>query len=75
MKLTFYSINYFTYSFSGFCLKFSSPICSVGTYPGFAFITSGIRFTIVAQVSSTVCGLATVIVVLGSPSIFHKFLA
>ena len=48
---------------------------SVETYPGFPLITSGILFTIVAHVSSTVAGLATTIVVLGSPSIVHSFLS
>ena len=48
-------------------LKFKSPISQVGTYPGFEAITSGILFTTLAQVSSTVEGLSTTIVVLGSP--------
>ena len=44
-------------------------------YPGFAFSTSGILFTIVAQVSSTVAGFSTVIVVVGSPSTVQTFLS
>ena len=58
---------YLTYSFNGFVLKFNSPICAVGINPGFAFIKSGILFTIVPHVNSTVAGLSTVIVVSGSP--------
>ena len=52
-----------------------SPIFSVVTYPAGAFITSGILFTIVPQVSSTVAGFATVIVVSGSPYTVHSFLS
>ena len=48
---------------------------SVDTYPGLPFITSGIRFTIVAHVSSTVAGRFTVIVVSGSPYTVHSFLS
>ena len=58
---------YFTYSFNGFTLYCNSPIFSVVTYPAGLLITSGIRFTTLAQVSSTVAGLATTIVVSGSP--------
>ena len=36
---------------------------------------SGILFTTVAHVSSTVAGLSTVIVVVGSPSTVHTFLS
>ena len=72
----FYSLFYFsTYSFKAFVLKFNSPICDVGTNPGFAFTKSGNLFTIVAHVSSTVAGLATVIVVSGSPYTVHSFLS
>jgi len=56
-------------------LKFNSPISAVGTYPGFAFIKSGILFTIVAHVNSTVAGLATVMLVSGSPYTVHSFLS
>ena len=66
---------YLTYSFNAFVLKFSSPICDVGINPGFAFIKSGNLFTIVAHVNSTVAGLATVIVVSGSPYTVHSFLS
>ena len=61
--------------FNGFVLYFNSSSLSVETYPGIPFITSGILFTIVAQVSSTVAGLATTMVVSGSPSTVHSFLS
>ena len=50
------------YSFKFLFLSCKSPISSVVTYPALLLITSGILFTIVAQVSLTVSGLATVIV-------------
>ena len=43
--------------------------------PALALITSGILFTIVAQVNSTVEGLLITKVVLGSPIIVHSFLS
>ena len=45
-----------------------SPILHVGTYPAGALIKSGILLTIEAQVISTVAGLFTTTVVVGSPS-------
>ena len=68
-------LNYFTYSFNGFTLNVNSPNSHVGTYPGLEFITSGILFTTEAQVSSTVAGFATTIVVSGSPYTVHSFLS
>ena len=59
--------SYLTYSFNGFVLYCNSPNFSVVTYPGTLLITSGIRFTTLAQVNSTVLGLDTTIVVFGSP--------
>lgn len=56
-------------------MYFSSPIWEVGINPGSDAITSGILFTIVAQVSSTVAGLSTTNVVVGSPSTVHVFLS
>ena len=56
-------------------MLFNSFICDVGTKPGLADITSSIRFTIVAQVSSTVEGLVITIFVFGSPSIVQSFLS
>ena len=56
-----FHIFYFTYSFKGFDLYSKSPNCDVGTNPALLFITSGILFTTLAQVSSTVDGFATVI--------------
>ena len=54
---------------------FNSPISSVGIYPGFAFMTSGILFTMLAQVNSTVFGLFIISAVFGSPWIIHSFLS
>ena len=54
---------------------FISPILDVGTNPLGALITSGILFTIVAQVNSTVEGLLITKVVLGSPIIVYSFLS
>ena len=56
-------------------MLFNSFICDVGTKPCLADITSSIRFTIVAQVSSTVEGLVITIFVFGSPSIVQSFLS
>ena len=52
---------------------FISPICDVGINPGFEFSTSGILFTIVAQVNSTVLGLSITSSVLGSPYTVQRF--
>lgn len=56
-----------TFLVSNYLMFFNSPIRDVETKPLAAFITSGILFTIVAQVSSTVAGFSITSVVSGSP--------
>ena len=48
---------------------------SVDIYPGALFKSAGMRCTKVAQVSSTVAGRLTTMVVSGSPKNVHSFLS